>query len=78
MLELQIEELEQNAIKGLREKLNQLLEEITKIKKYNEMKRQEAIKEKMQRLEKLRNYSLMGEKFQKCTFEKEEEEEEEN
>ena len=37
--------------------------------KYNEMKRQEAIKEKIHRLEKLRNYSLMGEKFQECTFE---------
>ncbi len=38
-------------------------------KKYNEMKRQEKINAKIHRLEKLRNHSLMGERFESCTFE---------
>lgn len=37
--------------------------------KYNKMKQQEAIQEKMYRLEKLRNYSLMDKQFKQCTFE---------
>jgi len=37
--------------------------------KYNEMKRQEEISERIHRLEKLRNYSLMDRQFEQCTFE---------
>lgn len=37
--------------------------------KYNKIKQQEAIQEKMYRLEKLRNYSLMDKQFEQCTFE---------
>lgn len=37
--------------------------------KWNEMKRQEEIKARIQRLEKLRNHSLMGKQFENCTFE---------
>lgn len=38
-------------------------------KKWDEMKRQEEIKARIQRLEKLRNHSLMGKQFESCTFE---------
>lgn len=37
--------------------------------KYNKIKQQEAIQEKMYRLDKLRNYSLMDKQFEQCTFE---------
>lgn len=36
--------------------------------KWNEMKKQEEIQEKIHRLEKLRNHSLMGKQFENCTF----------
>lgn len=37
--------------------------------KFNEMKRQQEISERIHRLEKLRNYSLMDKQFEQCTFE---------
>lgn len=37
--------------------------------KWSEMKNQEAVQEKIARLERLRNYSLMDEQFKQCTFE---------
>lgn len=37
--------------------------------KYNKYKEQEAVQDKIYRLEKLRNYSLMGKQFESCTFE---------
>jgi len=37
--------------------------------KYDKCKEQEAVQDKIYRLEKLRNYSLMGKQFESCTFE---------
>lgn len=37
--------------------------------KWDKMKKQEAIQEKLSRLEKLRSHSLMGKQFEQCTFE---------
>lgn len=37
--------------------------------KFNETKRQQEISERIHRLEKLRNYSLMDKQFEQCTFE---------
>ena len=37
--------------------------------KYNKNKKEEAIREKIYKLRKLKNHSLMGERFESCTFE---------
>ncbi len=37
--------------------------------KYNKMKEEEIVQEKLHRLERLRSHSLMGKQFESCTFE---------
>ncbi|HSH36026.1 ATP-binding protein, partial [Schnuerera sp.] len=39
------------------------------VEKWHKMKEEEVIQEKLHRLERLRNHSLMGKQFEKCTFE---------
>jgi DNA replication protein DnaC len=39
------------------------------VEKWHKMKEEEVIQEKLHRLERLRNHSLMGKQFENCTFE---------